>query len=90
MKRAIVVLVALVATLIAAPTWAAPDADLSATAPTQYENGNVIPASDAITYVVLCGTASGGGYPYVYTATGLTTGGVVIDISTCVQGQPGE
>ena len=89
MKRAIVGLLVLWAGLTFAPmAMADPVASLSATAPTQYENGDPIPVSDVLTYKVYCGTADGGGYPYSFDAPNLDPG-TSIDIAACVQGQPG-
>lgn len=87
MRRAIVLLLALWATLIAVPVWAAPDATLSATAPTQYVDGTMIPATDTLTYKVYCGSVQGD-YPFVFDVPNLDVG-TTIDISACVQGTPG-
>lgn len=89
MNRAIVVLAALTLFFMSATVWGAPTPNLSATAPTQYENGDVIPSSDVLTFLVYCTDVDNGVYPFSYDATGLTTGGITIDISTCVQGVPG-
>lgn len=87
MKRAIVGLTVLWLACLAAPAWAAPDATLSATAPTQYEDGTMIPTTDTLTYKVYCGSAQGN-YPFVFDAPNLDTG-TTIDISACVAGSPG-
>ena len=67
---------------------AAPNSDFSWTAPIQYEDGNVIPATDIIDYRIYCGIAAGGPYPYQYVA-GTTVEAATIDVGTCVQGSPG-
>lgn len=87
MKRAIGILVVLWAVLMAAPAWAAPNATLTATAPTQYVDGTMIPVTDTLTYKVYCGS-SVGNHPFVFDAPNLDAG-TVIDISACVQGAPG-
>lgn len=84
MKLRAIVLLALFFT---APTWAAPNATLSATAPIQYEDGNMIPVTDTLTYTVYCGSVTGD-YPFAFPAPNLDVG-TTIDISACVQGTPG-
>jgi len=87
MKRAITGLLVLWLACIAAPAWAAPDATLSATAPTQYEDGTMIPVTDTLTYRVYCGSVSGD-RTFVFDAPNLIAG-TTIDISACVAGSPG-
>lgn len=84
MKRAILVVALL---LLSTGVLAAPNGTFSATAPTQYVDGNMIPVTDTLTYKVYCGNVSGN-YPYVFDAPNLDVG-TTIDISACVQGQPG-
>jgi len=67
---------------------AAPVSDFSWTAPTQYEDGNVIPATDILSYRLYCGDTQGGPYPFLYDV-GSAVEAAVQDVGTCVQGVPG-
>lgn len=86
MIKAIAVTIALL--LLSAAAQAVPDATLSVTAPTQYEDGTIIPTTDTLTYKVYCGDVQGGMYPFVFDAPSLDAG-TTIDVSACVQGTPG-
>lgn len=77
-----------VSTLIMLGVSAAPVQDFTWTAPTQYEDGNVIPASDVLGYKIYCGVDIGGPYPFVYDV-GSAVEAAVQDVGTCVQGVPG-
>lgn len=44
-------------------TLAVPDETFLCTPPTNYENGQTIPVSDALSFRLYCGTSSGGPYP---------------------------
>ncbi len=86
MKRAIITIVLL---LLSGLAFAGPDAALSATAPTLYEDNTVIdPNADTLTYTVWCGNTTGA-RTFMYDADGLTDAGATIDIAACVQGQVG-
>jgi hypothetical protein len=68
-------------------TNAAPNTNFSWTAPTNYEDGTIIPGTDILSYTIYCGTTLGGPYDFSYPAgTGETT---TVDVATCVQGTPG-
>lgn len=83
MKLRAIVLLAL---FIAGPVLAT-DATVSATAPTQYVDGTMIPATDTMTYKIYCGSDSGV-HPFVFDAPNLDVG-TTIDITACVAGSPG-
>ena len=70
-------------------SYAAPTSTFSASAPTSYENGDLIPGDEVLTYKVYCGNTPGGPYPFVYDANNLVLTGQAIDVGTCVQGVPG-
>ncbi len=75
--------------LFAAATLNAdPNGQFSATAPTQYEDGNMIPASDVLTYKVMCSNSQGGPYLYSFDVPNLVAG-TQVDVAACVQGIPG-
>jgi len=67
---------------------AAPNSTFTATAPTQYESGEVIPATDTLTYTVYCGDKAGGPYLSSFPNV-LLIAGTVIDVALCVNGVPG-
>jgi len=89
MKRFCEVAILLSLSLLTAEAFATPVPTLSATAPTQYENGEVIPVGDVLTYEVYCSGLDNGSYPFVFDAVGLASGGATIDIAACVQGTVG-
>lgn len=70
-------------------SYAAPTSTFTASAPTQYENGDIIPGDEVLTYMVYCGTTPGGPYNFAYNANNLVLSGQAIDVATCVQGVPG-
>jgi len=67
---------------------AAPNSNFSWTAPIQYVDGNMIPATDILTYRVYCGNTAGGPYIYSYDA-GSAVEAATLDVGSCVQGTPG-
>ena len=67
---------------------AAPNTDFSWTEPTQYEDGNVIPATDILSYTLQCGNTSGGPYNFQF-AMGSSVSTANVDVGACVGGVPG-
>jgi hypothetical protein len=67
---------------------AAPFSDYTWTPPTNYENGEVIDATDIITYNLYCGSASGGPYNFVAELPSGNSAGQV-DVASCVGNTPG-
>ena len=88
MKQFCFVVLALILAAVAPQAKADPVSNFSATAPTQYEDGNMIPATDVLSYTLYCSDTLGGPYLFSYDAAGLDPG-TQIDIATCVQGVPG-
>lgn len=82
------VIFAVLASLLVVVASAEPIATFTAQAPTTYENGNAIAADDTLSYTVYCGLAAGGPYSYSFPAPNLTVG-TQVDVSACVQGEPG-
>ena len=85
MKRFGLVILALLYALVAS---AEPIASFSAQAPATYESGEAIAADDTISYTVYCSIIQGGPYNYSFPAPNLNAG-TQIDVSACVQGEPG-
>jgi len=83
MKKILILL-----TLLIGVAAAAPISTFSWTAPTQYVDGNMIPATDILSYRLYCGDTQGGPYPYMY-EVGSGVVSAVEDLATCVQGVPG-
>lgn len=69
-------------------TIAAPNSNFTWTAPTQYEDGLMIPATDVLTYRIYCSATTGGPYN-VWWDVGSATEANNLDVSACVQGVPG-
>lgn len=89
MKRIIATIVILLAGMMAAPmAFADPTSTFTATHPTQYEDGTVIPSTDILTFTINCGNTAAGPYLFTYPVASLESG-TVIDVSSCVQGTPG-
>ena len=68
-------------------TYAAPNSTYTWTAPTNYEDGSVIPGTDILSYTIYCGDTQGGPYPFNFPAGTGTS--IQVDVATCVQGTPG-
>ena len=66
----------------------APNTDFTWTAPTNYEDGSVIPATDLLSYTIYCSNTSGGPYNSSYPA-GTAESIANLDVGSCVQGIPG-
>jgi len=69
-------------------THAAPVSDFSAIPPTQYEDGNIIPATDILAYRIYCSNTQGGPYLFSFDTPTIAVG-TSIDVATCVLGVPG-
>jgi hypothetical protein len=68
---------------------AAPNADITWTEPTNYEDGTVIPPTDVVSYGLYCGTATGGPYVFYGIIGADTTQALAVDLNACVGGVPG-
>ena len=80
MKRAIIGLSVVLLTVVG---LAAPNTLFTATPPTNYEDGTVIPATDLLTYSVSCGLQTGG--PYTLVTSGLgSLNSTPVDVGSCV------
>jgi len=67
---------------------AAPNTDFTWTAPTNYVDGQIIPATDILSYTIYCSATQGGPYNDVYPA-GIAENIANLDVGSCVQGVPG-
>lgn len=67
---------------------AAPNSNFTWTAPTQYEDGTMIPATDVLTYRIYCSSTTGGPYAFFWDV-GSAVEANNLDVSACVQGVPG-
>ncbi len=65
-----------------------PVSSFSATAPTLYDDGTVIPVSDVLSYRLYCGDTAAGPYLFSFDTPTLAPG-TQIDVGACVQGTPG-
>ena len=87
MKR---VSLALVLTLVLASVPTSAFAEVltffSATAPTHYEDGNLIDSDDEIQYMIYCGSNSGVYSAGIPTTQAFVNGGEDLDVSFCVTG----
>lgn len=90
MKKLLTELLLLMVVLMSAPVWAEPNPNMSATAPTLYDDDTPIPSSDILAYTVWCNDLDNGMYFYSFGVVGLTEpGGATFDISRCVKGRAG-
>ena len=80
-------LMALLAVGVVGIAGAAPTSSFTATVPTQYEDGTMIPISDVLTYRLYCSASQGGPYNVFYDVVDITS--FSTDVATCVQGVPG-
>ena len=90
MKRMIVVLPLLLLglLLVSDETQADPVSTFTASHPTQYEDGRIIPSTDVLKFTIYCGTNAVGPYPFSFSIASLESGASV-DVSSCVLGSPG-
>ena len=90
MKGKLAILVVLWIGLMLVPTMvqADPNSTFTATHPTQYVNGTIIPATDVLDFTIKCSSTVSGPYLFSYDVASLESG-TVIDVSSCVQGTPG-
>lgn len=86
MKKLLIAVLLVLATF--SVTQAAPSSTFTATAPTQYEDGTMIPSTDVLGYTLWCSSTSGGTFLYFYDVPNLISG-TTVDVSSCVQGVPG-
>jgi hypothetical protein len=70
---------------VAAVALAAPVSTFTATAPTNYVDGTVIPATDVLSYAIYCGNTSGGPYNLVE-ANIASLSSTPVDVQSCVTG----
>lgn len=83
-------LIAGLALLLVTMAAAVPNSDFTWTAPTNYENGNVIDfTADPLTYNLYCGQASGGPYSYVTSFPAGSESANTVDVGSCVNGVAG-
>ena len=68
--------------------YAAPNTTFTWTAPTNYEDGSVIPATDILSYTIYCSNTQGGPYNFSFPA-GTAESIPNLDVGACVQGVPG-
>jgi hypothetical protein len=73
--------------LLSFTAQAAPTSTFTWTAPTQYEDGTMIPGSDVLSYRLYCGNTQGG--PYNNSVLFSTPSPSQEDMAFCVQGVPG-
>ena len=84
-KYLMAIMLGIMATFIVS---AAPNSSFTWSAPTNYEDGTIIPATDILSYSIYCSATQGGPYNNIYPA-GIGQSISNVDIATCVQGIPG-
>jgi hypothetical protein len=88
MKKVYFVVLALILVAVLQEAKAVPVSEFSATPPTQYEDGTMIPATDVLSFRIYCSDTLGGPYLFSYDTPTIAPG-TQIDVSTCVQEVPG-